>query len=365
MRLFRTITLMLVFLTAVPVAGVGIMLIGSTLDIVKTLAWELQQERTTNASRELSGYFRSLVEDVELLVTNLGVEHLSVQERQGLLRFLLQKRPELNIIAFYDARGEALPNQMAFDSGRILPSEVARHQAALAALDLKRAGSRPVTFGPPSRIERPAKPEVGIRGRLEDVAPVLLRLQSGDAAFLGMELGLEALRADVDRLWAGQAGQLMLVAPGERLLAHAADPSAPGLPLGELAKVVPEIGRALGGAALPVSGTRPVQLPDGRGLLVSYAPLQQPRWLVVALEPLDDVYLGPRRMIWQVVGVAGAALAVAVVLSLLFAFGLTRPIARLVRGSLDIARGKFGTEIQVRVRNELGELAHTFNYMSS
>jgi putative nucleotidyltransferase with HDIG domain len=365
MRLFRTLTLMLVFLTAVPVVGVGVMLIDSTVDIVKTLSWELQQERTTNTGRELGRYFQGMLEDIELLATHLGVEHMSVQERQGLLRFLLQKRPELNAIAFYDSRGEPLPNQLAFDAGRVLPSELVRHQQEVASLDLGRAATQDAVFGPPTRVERAGRPALGIARRVEDVVPTLIRLGAGDAAFLGLELSLGQLRAELVRLWGGQRGQALVLAPGRRLLARAADPSAPDLPLEALTAAVPEIGRALGGSAMPVSGTRPVQLQDGRELLLSYAPMAQPPWLVVTAELLDDVYLGPRRMVWQVVGVTGFALALAVALGLLFAFGLTRPISRLVRGSLAIARGKFGTEIDVRTRNELGELAHTFNYMSS
>jgi HD-GYP domain-containing protein (c-di-GMP phosphodiesterase class II) len=35
-----------------------------------------------------------------------------------------------------------------------------------------------------------------------------------------------------------------------------------------------------------------------------------------------------------------------------------------VRGVLDVARGRFGQEVQVAARDELGDLAYTFNYMS-
>jgi len=98
---------------------------------------------------------------------------------------------------------------------------------------------------------------------------------------------------------------------------------------------------------------------------VAYSPLVRPDWLMVSTEPLDDVYKASRRMIWQVLWVVSISLLVALGLGVLFAFGLTRPIAKLVRGSLAIARGKFGTQLTVRTRNELSELAHTFNYMSN
>ncbi|HTN50811.1 MAG TPA: HD domain-containing phosphohydrolase [Anaeromyxobacter sp.] len=59
-----------------------------------------------------------------------------------------------------------------------------------------------------------------------------------------------------------------------------------------------------------------------------------------------------------------ACVALAVVLSALVARSFTRPIAECVRGALEIARGRFGREVRVEARNELGDLAYTFNHMS-
>lgn len=65
---------------------------------------------------------------------------------------------------------------------------------------------------------------------------------------------------------------------------------------------------------------------------------------------------------------AGLALAgsigAAVVLSAVVARSVTRPLAEVVRGALDIARGRFGREVRVRTGTELGDLAYTFNHMS-
>ncbi|HVI75865.1 MAG TPA: HD domain-containing phosphohydrolase [Anaeromyxobacteraceae bacterium] len=62
---------------------------------------------------------------------------------------------------------------------------------------------------------------------------------------------------------------------------------------------------------------------------------------------------------------AGAAtLGVALPLSAWFARRLARPVLECVRGALDIARGRFGRQVTVTVRNEIGELAYTFNHMS-
>ncbi len=58
------------------------------------------------------------------------------------------------------------------------------------------------------------------------------------------------------------------------------------------------------------------------------------------------------------------AVVLAVALSAWFARRLSLPVKECVRGALDIARGHFGRQVPVTVRNEVGELAYTFNHMS-
>ena len=92
--------------------------------------------------------------------------------------------------------------------------------------------------------------------------------------------------------------------------------------------------------------------------------------LVTAAGALPIVLLG-----WMLASARGgldAAAAIAVLSCLLLAASgaalvaqsVTRPIAECVRGALDIARGRFGRQVQVSARNEIGDLAYTFNHMS-
>ena len=58
------------------------------------------------------------------------------------------------------------------------------------------------------------------------------------------------------------------------------------------------------------------------------------------------------------------SLAASVLLSALVARRIVTPLEECVRGALDIARGRFGRQVEVKVRNEIGDLAYTFNHMS-
>ena len=61
---------------------------------------------------------------------------------------------------------------------------------------------------------------------------------------------------------------------------------------------------------------------------------------------------------------AGLSITLAILLSAWFARSITRPVGECVRGALEIASGRFGRQVQVKVKNEIGELAYTFNHMS-
>ncbi|GAB4479289.1 MAG: ATP-binding protein [Anaerolineales bacterium] len=65
-----------------------------------------------------------------------------------------------------------------------------------------------------------------------------------------------------------------------------------------------------------------------------------------------------------VVSSIGATI-LALFLGSLLAYGLTRTIHELKTAALDIAKGKYGRQVNVRSKDELGELAQAFNQMSS
>ncbi|HSN13025.1 MAG TPA: HD domain-containing phosphohydrolase [Anaeromyxobacteraceae bacterium] len=60
----------------------------------------------------------------------------------------------------------------------------------------------------------------------------------------------------------------------------------------------------------------------------------------------------------------GFAIVLAFAVSGYVARRVTAPLRECVRGALEIARGRFGSQVDVTVRNEIGDLAYTFNHMS-
>jgi signal transduction histidine kinase len=92
-------------------------------------------------------------------------------------------------------------------------------------------------------------------------------------------------------------------------------------------------------------------------------------WLV--REPVTSAWLrnSPEGMFLQQVNRAALisaliAAALALLLGGFLAFTLTRSLREIKEAAEEIARGKLGTQVQVRSKDELGELAASFNQMS-
>lgn len=67
----------------------------------------------------------------------------------------------------------------------------------------------------------------------------------------------------------------------------------------------------------------------------------------------------------QILGFSAAALVGALLVSLLLAHGLSVPIRELVGGTEQISRGNFAVQVPVRSRDDLGQLAKSFNEMAA
>ncbi|MGH2584394.1 MAG: sensor histidine kinase, partial [Dehalococcoidia bacterium] len=113
---------------------------------------------------------------------------------------------------------------------------------------------------------------------------------------------------------------------------------------------------------------------DGERLVFLYVPpVQFLRAARVPGEPLDRIVLavpeatvaGAWRDLLPSLAWAGvAALVISLIVAALLARSIARPLVLLTRASEEMARGRYGQEIPVRRRDEVGRLARAFNVMA-
>jgi class 3 adenylate cyclase len=84
----------------------------------------------------------------------------------------------------------------------------------------------------------------------------------------------------------------------------------------------------------------------------------------VSFYSLADARRAEKELAWQIIAVGVLAVLIALLLSMVLAHGLSTPLRELVAGTSAIRAGNFDVKVPVRGRDELGELASSFNEMA-
>jgi class 3 adenylate cyclase len=84
----------------------------------------------------------------------------------------------------------------------------------------------------------------------------------------------------------------------------------------------------------------------------------------VCLYSMEEARAEQTDLRWRILGSGAVALLGAFLLSLLLSHGLSVPIRELVAGTGEIQRGNFEVKVPVRSRDEIGQLAFSFNEMA-
>ena len=354
MRLFRSVLLLMLFASAVPTVVLGWLLASTSRDQLTTDALELAAERVERLRLEAATWLAEARRAVEEAARGTGWAALDAGERREAVAALLGRREEVTVVTLFDRSARKIRGMQGFPA-TVAPSEIAEHEVQAGALlreGLPPAGAA-ARWSPPYRAAR----------RGEAVMTLLVPLPDRAVGALAAEISLGALQRLAGRTRVGARGAAVVVDASGRYLAHP-DPARVLTPADE-PEVVTQLGLAVRSPA-GAGGARVAQLRDaaGRELLGAWAPLPEVGWGVVAVQPRDDAFAAVDRMRRTALAGGLVSAVLASLLSAWFARRIARPVSECVRGALDIARGRFGREVKVTVKNEIGDLAYTFNHMS-
>ncbi len=356
MRLFRSVLLLMLFASAVPTAVLGWLLASTSRAQLATDALELAGERVERLRLLAAGQLADVRRAVEEAAREAPWSGLDTAERRSELAGLLQRRDEVTVVTLYDRAGRKIPGMQAFPIS-VAPSEIAEHELATAPL---LAAGLPAKGGGPRWSQVYAAPRRG-----ETAMTLVVPLGDPAVGALAAEISLATLQRLVARTRVGARGAAFVVDASGRYVAHPDVARVLTRAHAGEGSIVAEVARALAAPA-EMQGARVAEFHGGGGedLLGAYAVLPDVGWGAVAAQPKADAFAAVERMRRTALAGGMLSLVVAVILGAWFARGIARPVSELVKGALEIARGHFGREIEVRVRNEIGDLAYTFNHMS-
>lgn len=84
----------------------------------------------------------------------------------------------------------------------------------------------------------------------------------------------------------------------------------------------------------------------------------------IVLYPLDDLMADLKDLRFKGSGIGGAALLLAGLVGWIISRSFAKPVRELKAGADEIRKGNFDTRVQVRSRDEIGQLAESFNEMA-
>lgn len=359
-RIVFTLLAVLVFIGLAPLATVAWKLIDINREALTTAQQEYQLLLASSISHEVDVHVQGFDSQLVRVAQTLGgtVRRSGPGREEEIRRTLVEVVDERILYLRYTYfRGSAASSISEGDLPANLEPIFAAGLRDAAEILAQTAQSRPEQAIMSSPILLDSHPT---RAVLVVSAPVVSR---------GRFRGVLSALVDLQRVWdavvaRNRTGHEVFALDGAGRLFASTNPSS--------VRIGPDAGRSElmerflsgeGRARETVPFTLDVDGSEER-YLGSYAVTRQ-GWGIFVQARLQDVYLPVKDMAQSTMSWALAVLGVAVLAAIFFAGRLSNPIGRLAAASRAFAAGDFSTRVQVHSRNEIGELAYTFNRMAA
>jgi len=310
----------------------------------------LHSQLANSAAEEISTAMSNIMGNLELVSkAQGGSSPLRKEERERSLIFYLDQYPEIIRLTQYSTGGRQLARVFRVGQSKVPPlGENVLTTAVTEAAGGKTFLSRPVVLaGQQVPVVAVSMPVYGPSGSIQSV-------------LLGV-VSLQKVQQTIDRINIRRQGNAYVVDRNGLLIAHQdleRVSRSEDMTTVEIVQYLRERRSA---------GTIPFKDKMGEDMVGSYANVGIGifDWGVVVQEPKADAYRIIKDMQFQAVIWAAVAILLAVTASTLLAFRLARPIGVLAGKAMSLATGNFAERVDIASKNELGQLAQSFNHMAS
>jgi signal transduction histidine kinase len=299
------------------------------------------QNVAVRAAEEIRRYIVNNAELLKALSADLQNTGLETWQQDRILKnYVLQFREFREITLFDDAGATTASSRVG--KARVSPPKDAR-----PVID-------DVTMSP-IRVDDDLLPT--------SIFAIRLTRLNQPAGWLAGEFSLEEMWRMVDQIRIGEHGFAMVIGPGGELIAHG-DPDKKAL----VAKTRNMSGHRLFAASRAQQSGGPMSMEyvdeDGRsdlGVAARIAPLG---WTVIVEQPTREAYENATELQRQLVIAISVALLVMILVGYLFGRTLINPILALKRATQAVAAGQLTARVDIKSRDEFGDLGDAFNVMA-
>ena len=348
-RILYQFLLVTLAVSVIPLFMASWKLLGISRAFLEDELLALHSQLANSAAEEISTAMTNMLGNMELVAKAQGGNSpLRKEEQERSLVFYLDQYPEIIRLTQYSTGGRQLARVFRVGQSKI-PSlgENILKAAVTEAANGKTYISAPVILpGQSVPVVAVSMPVYGPSGGIQSV--------------LMGEITLQRVQQTIDRINIRRQGNAYVVDRTGLLIAHQ-DRERVGR--SEDMSSVEIVGKYL--LAGVSAGTIPFKDKMGKDMVGSYATVKALGWGVVVQEPRADAYMIIKDMQYQTLIWAVFAVVLAVTASTLLAIRLARPIGVLAGRAMSLAKGNFQERVEIRSRNELGQLAQSFNHMAA
>lgn len=339
------LALMTTVLTVVPLAAVGIALIGINASAIEELSREAQLLALDDLSRTIDQEFVEAQDALDTAGSLFANPTLRDEERVSVLEAMVQGQEALDHLALYAPDGQQIlvveEAGEHFDVPEVLPATM---RAEIQDLH--------VSTGEVAFANGVSRVLVAVRIRVDDRT----------TGYVASNISLEDVQQRVERLSEGHFHSIensiyvvdtsiRIVAHPNRELAAIRAPAATGILQGVTADML--------GPSFSQSGEYTAQ--DGTPMLGSTVGMRGRPWALVAQVPQEVAYASLTRMKLWVGGTVGVAIFLALLIGLLTARGISAPVRRLTEFAKGLAGRDFEKRIDIKTSDELAILGHAMS----
>jgi two-component system, NtrC family, sensor kinase len=335
-------------LVAVPLVGTSVYLLDSSYNENKRALIRLQQEKAKSLALTVEQALREQV-------ARLGSVHvtgLSRSQRYAMLRPLLITDPNVSNVSYVDQRGRELLNFRGFGSESSTDLSERHFFKAARASGVFFSG---MYRSPSGAVRSPGLPTIEIAAAENYGKGVVREWLLPAGAFQDVIAGTHL----------GPSGYAYLVDARGRPLAHPNGEILRRFRTGAIKSLtsLPQVKEALG--SVSGTGSKTGRNFSGERVLSAWATVGPVGWKVFIEQPESEVFAPLRGKIWRTALLLAAFMGAAILLSVLLARRLVRPIRRMQLAAKAIGAGAYDERIELKRRDELGGLAEALNGMAA
>jgi HD-GYP domain-containing protein (c-di-GMP phosphodiesterase class II) len=357
-KILYSILILLIAIGLIPLVISDWKLIGINRDVLQTKEKEMQQNITSSIARMISLYLEGQKEDVRNIALSVrdnirtprGLSSMSARAQQNLLAGYLERHPDIRKIILLDNEGRGnqmgytLPNAPlndylteAYNSGQ----QGEEYLSNTYFVDTSELRESVVIFSTPIKSET-GRNILGVISTIISLSPIQEfikeRSRYGHTVYCIDNAGNLIAHSEIDKLY--KRADLTQI------------------------ELVDEFFKTKLLASITKSFT--LQTEDGSvKMLGTSTPILNLPWAVFVQMDEKKAYWSVHQMMRQTALWGALTFFLAIFLGIFFARGINSPIQKLAQGAKALSTGDFSHRIEVTTKNELADLADTFNSMTN